>query len=95
MQALIREMLKLGFILEESSPNTLEWQGKKQPAQSRVSIATYQDHRMAMSFAPVALRIKDQNEIKHFEIEDPAVVAKSYPGFWEDLKSCGFTIEYK
>ena len=95
LQALIREMLKLGFILEESSPNTLEWQGKKQPAQSRVSIATYQDHRMAMSFAPVALRIKDQNEIKHFEIEDPAVVAKSYPGFWEDLKSCGFTIEYK
>ena len=95
LQALIREMLKLGFILEESSPNTLEWQGKKQPAQSRVSIATYQDHRMAMSFAPVALRIKDQNEIKHFEIEDPAVVAKSYPGFWEDLKSCGFAIEYK
>ncbi|HQP23071.1 MAG TPA: 3-phosphoshikimate 1-carboxyvinyltransferase, partial [Bacteroidales bacterium] len=95
LQALIREMLKLGFILEESSPNTLEWQGKKQPAQSRVSIATYQDHRMAMSFAPVALRIKDQNEIKHFEIEDPTVVAKSYPGFWEDLKSCGFTIEYK
>jgi len=95
LQALIREMLKLGFILEESSPNTLEWQGKKQPAQHRVSIATYQDHRMAMSFAPVALRMKDQNEIKHFEIEDPAVVAKSYPGFWEDLKSCGFTIEYK
>ena len=95
LQALIREMLKLGFILEESSPNTLEWQGKKQPAQSRVSIATYQDHRMAMSFAPVVLRIKDQNEIKHFEIEDPTVVAKSYPGFWEDLKSCGFAIEYK
>ena len=95
LQALIREMLKLGFILEESSPNTLEWQGKKQPAQSRVSHATNQGHRMAMSFAPVALRIKDQNEIKHFEIEDPAVVAKSYPGFWEDLKSCGFTIEYK
>lgn len=95
LQALIREMLKLGFILEENSPNTLEWQGKKQPAQSLVSIATYQDHRMAMSFAPVALRMKDQNEIKHFEIEDPAVVAKSYPGFWEDLKACGFIIEYK
>ena len=95
LQALIREMLKLGFILEESSPNTLEWQGKKQPAQSRVSIATYQVHRMAMAFAPVALRINDQNEIKLFVIEDPAGVAKSFPGFWEDLKSCGFAIEYK
>ncbi len=95
LQALIQEMLKLGFVLEESSPNTLEWQGKTLPVQSRISIATYQDHRMAMAFAPAALWIKDQSRIKHFEIEEPAVVAKSYPGFWEGLKTCGFTLNYK
>ena len=95
LQALMQEMLKLGFVLEESSPNVLEWQGKKQPALSRISIATYDDHRMAMAFAPAALWIKDQNKTTHFEIEKPAVVAKSYPGFWEDLKTCGFTLNFK
>jgi 3-phosphoshikimate 1-carboxyvinyltransferase len=91
----MQEMLKLGFVLEESSPNLLEWQGKKQPASGRISIATYDDHRMAMAFAPAALWIKDQNKTTHFEIEKPAVVAKSYPGFWEDLKTCGFTLNFK
>lgn len=95
LQALIQEMLKLGFVLEESSPNVLEWQGKKQPASGLISIATYDDHRMAMAFAPAALWIKDQNKTTLFEIEKPAVVAKSYPGFWEDLKTCGFTLNFK
>ncbi|WP_187478450.1 3-phosphoshikimate 1-carboxyvinyltransferase [Amniculibacterium sp. G2-70] len=42
------------------------------------SIATYQDHRMAMSFAPFAL-------VGDIEIQDPSVVQKSYPNFWTDL----------
>lgn len=46
---------------------------------------TYEDHRMAMSFAPLAML----NTIK---IEDPSVVSKSYPMFWEDLKKLGFDI---
>ncbi len=46
---------------------------------------TYEDHRMAMSFAPLAMF----NTIK---IEDPSVVVKSYPMFWEDLKKLGFEI---
>ncbi len=46
---------------------------------------TYEDHRMAMSFAPLALL----GEIK---IEEPDVVKKSYPAFWEDLKQVGFEI---
>lgn len=95
LQALIQEMLKLGFVLEESSPNTLEWQGKKRAVQNRISIATYQDHRMAMAFAPAAFWVRNQSGITLFEIEKPAVVAKSYPGFWEDLKTCGFTLNYK
>lgn len=52
---------------------------------SMVSIATYNDHRMAMAFAPIALK---QDVI----IEDPTVVSKSYPTFWNNLKTIGFKI---
>jgi 3-phosphoshikimate 1-carboxyvinyltransferase len=53
---------------------------------SKVSIATYNDHRMAMAFAPLALKTDVQ-------IEDASVVSKSYPTFWEDLKAIGFQIK--
>lgn len=49
-------------------------------------IATYEDHRMAMSFAPLSL------VTQKVEIEEPHVVTKSYPQFWEDLNSLGFSI---
>ena len=49
-------------------------------------IATYNDHRMAMSFAPLAL-------LGEIEIEHPNVVEKSYPGFWNDLEKAGFVIQ--
>src|SRR5690606_37962983 len=45
---------------------------------------TYEDHRMAMAFAPLALLGK-------VSIEEPSVVNKSYPDFWKDLKDFGFT----
>jgi len=50
-----------------------------------ISIATYNDHRMAMAFAPLALRTD-------IIIEHAYVVSKSYPTFWDDLKSIGFKI---
>ncbi|MFL1012035.1 3-phosphoshikimate 1-carboxyvinyltransferase [Flavisericum labens] len=50
-----------------------------------VPIATYNDHRMAMAFAPLALKTS-------LVIEDAMVVSKSYPTFWDDLKSIGFQI---
>lgn len=50
------------------------------------TIMTYDDHRMSMSFAPLGLLSK-------IAIEDPKVVEKSYPGFWNDLRSLGFDIE--
>lgn len=53
---------------------------------SQKTIETYNDHRMAMSFAPLALKFG-----KLF-IRNPSVVNKSYPGFWEDLKSLGFNV---
>ncbi|MBI5915640.1 MAG: 3-phosphoshikimate 1-carboxyvinyltransferase [Bacteroidetes bacterium] len=48
--------------------------------------ATYEDHRMAMAFAPLAM-------LGEIRIEEPGVVEKSYPGFWEDLRGLGFGVE--
>lgn len=49
---------------------------------------TYEDHRMAMAFAPLAL-------LGPIEIEEPGVVSKSYPDFWKDLEHLGFRLEYR
>jgi 3-phosphoshikimate 1-carboxyvinyltransferase len=51
-----------------------------------VAISTYQDHRMAMAFAPLALKTS-------LVIEDAEVVSKSYPAFWKDLETCGFQMK--
>ena len=48
---------------------------------------TYEDHRMAMSLAPVCLRTEGR-----IRINNPQVVSKSYPSFWDDLKKAGFKI---
>ena len=53
---------------------------------SNISISTYQDHRMAMSFAPLALKTD-------LIIENTEVVSKSYPNFWKDLEKIGFQIQ--
>jgi 3-phosphoshikimate 1-carboxyvinyltransferase len=53
---------------------------------SNIKIATYNDHRMAMAFAPLALKVP-------ILIENAEVVSKSYPDFWEDLKRIGFNFE--
>ena len=53
--------------------------------QSNQSIDTYHDHRMAMAFAPLGLKIP-------LHIKDAGVVSKSYPSFWEDMKSSGFQV---
>jgi 3-phosphoshikimate 1-carboxyvinyltransferase len=52
---------------------------------SGITIDTYNDHRMAMSFAPLSL-------INPLIINNPEVVSKSYSNFWNDLKSVGFNI---
>lgn len=54
------------------------------PLNSDVEIETYNDHRMAMAFAPLALKT-------NFKIKDADVVSKSFPDFWKDLKSIGFS----
>ena len=51
-----------------------------------IGIATYQDHRMAMAFAPLALKVP-------IIIYDAEVVSKSYPSFWEDLEQVGIQMQ--
>jgi 3-phosphoshikimate 1-carboxyvinyltransferase len=76
--ALINELAKLGFVIEEPADGQLAWTGAKIEASTAISIKTYDDHRMAMAFAPAALKYP-------LIIEHPEVVSKSYPGFWEDF----------
>lgn len=90
IEALKRELFKLGFVIEDRNDSELLWDGvRSQCANSsdNIAIDTYEDHRMAMAFAPVAL--KDGRVV----INNPQVVSKSYPRYWEDLKSVGFEIE--
>ena len=76
--ALTNELHKLGYILTEPAEGELEWNGERCTPAEKISIATYEDHRMAMAFAPAAL-------ITPIVIEHPEVVSKSYPGFWNDF----------
>ncbi|MEA4839571.1 MAG: 3-phosphoshikimate 1-carboxyvinyltransferase [Bacteroidales bacterium] len=87
IQALINESRKIGFIFNEKEDSILEWNGECCKPNPEEAIDTYEDHRMAMAFAPAALIIGT------IRINHPEVVSKSYPSYWEDLKSCGFIIE--
>lgn len=83
--ALINELKKLGFELSSNNIDNLIWDGKKTEKQNEneVIIDTYKDHRMAMAFAPASL--KDYKIM----INDPMVVTKSYPKYWQDLETIG------
>jgi 3-phosphoshikimate 1-carboxyvinyltransferase len=87
VQALINELKKLGFVLKETEIGMLEWEGDRCTPEKEPAIDTYDDHRMAMSFAPGAMVFHTLN------INNPEVVTKSYPNFWDDLKRAGFHIE--
>lgn len=79
--ALINELRKVGYILTEPSEGELEWTGQKDPnfvAGNIPTINTYEDHRMAMAFAPVSV-------FTPLTIENPEVVTKSYPQFWDEF----------
>ena len=82
--ALQNEIQKLGTTINITN-NSLQL---KSPLDLNpgVVISTYNDHRMAMAFAPLALKTQ-------LFVDDAEVVSKSYPDFWNDLKTIGFTIE--
>jgi 3-phosphoshikimate 1-carboxyvinyltransferase len=84
--ALQTELKKLGYLIANHSDHTLEWKGERCKPEPEALIETYEDHRMAMAFAPACLKT---GKIK---INNPNVVTKSYPGFWKDLEKAGFSI---
>ena len=86
MAALITEMRKLGYLLKETDGSVLSWEGERTQADENPAIDTYEDHRMAMAFAPAAIKL---NELR---INNPQVVSKSYPHYWEDLQNAGFQL---
>ena len=87
MAALITEMRKLGYILHETDGSVLSWEGERCTTEEHPAIATYEDHRMAMAFAPTCLALPE------ILINNPQVVSKSYPRYWEDLRQAGFIIK--
>lgn len=84
LQGLKNELEKLGAQVRISE-KSIEIAASEHIA-SDVEIQTYQDHRMAMAFAPLS-------QITNLRIEEASVVSKSYPGFWEDFKSLGIHVE--
>lgn len=80
LSALVNELGKLGYRLTTVGDNKLIWDGSRCP-EEKPEIATYHDHRMAMAFAPAAL--------KHpgLTILDKEVVKKSFPDYWNQLES--------
>lgn len=88
--ALQNELHKIGASLNEIDGN--KWivvpsSGIEKISDS-ISIETYDDHRMAMAFAPLAT-------LMDIEIQHPSVVDKSYPGFWKDMEKADFELEFR
>ena len=90
--ALETELKKLGYVITDQAINgsvEMQWDGTRCEAEANPVISTYKDHRMAMAFAPMVLVIPSRSIL----IDDPGVVSKSYPSYWEDLQKAGFSIK--
>ena len=86
ISALQTELKKLGYVIK-TGETAMEWTGERCEPESDPVISTYEDHRMAMAFAPVCLKTG------RIRIKNPSVVTKSYPEFWKDLEKAGFKVE--
>lgn len=87
--ALITELRKLGYVIRSEQDSILSWDGERCPAEAEPVISTYEDHRMAMAFAPACLILPQ------IQIDEPQVVSKSYPSYWESLQEAGFKVSLK
>ena len=87
IEAMKQEMKKLGYVIRDKNNSELIWDGERCMPDLEDGIDTYEDHRMALSFAPASLCIDG------LKINNPKVVTKSYPHFWDDLRLCDFYIE--
>ena len=80
-------MRKLGYVINDKNGNELYWDGERCEPTLEQGIDTYEDHRMALAFAPYAF-VADG-----LIINNPQVVTKSYPLFWDDIQKAGVKIE--
>lgn len=87
IEALHRELLKVGVMLTTEPEGTIGWDGHRGPVNELPVFDTHGDHRMAMALAPVAIFVPG------VVVRDAEVVAKSYPDFWQQLQRAGFVIE--
>ena len=87
IEALKREMRKLGYVLKDVNDSELIWDGERCEPSMEQGIDTYEDHRMALAFAPFVQKMDG------LVINNPQVVTKSYPHFWDDLRQAGFEVE--
>jgi 3-phosphoshikimate 1-carboxyvinyltransferase len=83
LKAIENELTKLGATVTTTEDSIML--EPTMVVHSNIKIETYNDHRMAMAFAPLALRVP-------ITINNAGVVSKSFPTFWDDLKSVGFQI---
>ncbi|MBR5171512.1 MAG: 3-phosphoshikimate 1-carboxyvinyltransferase [Muribaculaceae bacterium] len=88
IEALRDELAKLGYRLKIESDDAISWYGERTPVGPLPPVIdTHGDHRLAMAFAPAAVRFPG------IVINDADVVTKSYPSFWRHLERCGFVIK--
>ena len=80
-------MRKLGYVIKDVNDSELIWDGERCEPDLQKGIDTYEDHRMALAFAPCAC------SIGNILINHPQVVSKSYPNYWEDLRNAQFKVE--
>lgn len=86
LTALANELQGIGYRVE-AQPDALLWDGGRYPVGEDIRVETYGDHRMAMAFASAAALLP------YIAVEDPMVVDKSYPDFWDNLESLGFQLK--
>ena len=79
-------MDKIGRVVEKVRDFGLEWEGKTHPVAELPGFNAHGDHRMAMALAPVSVYIPG------ITIDGAECVSKSYPGYWDDLRSVGFEV---
>ncbi len=84
--AVAKELMKVGIMLTVESKDVVSWEGRRVPYMELPRFDTYDDHRMAMCLAPIALYVPG------IVINNVDVVSKSYPNFWQQLANAGFTL---
>lgn len=83
----LSESLSAFGLVIENTPDSIGWEGESNMITKMPCINPHGDHRIAMAFAGASVMVPG------LMIEDPECVSKSYPGFWDDLRDAGFTIQ--